>query len=230
MIGASGRRRAAPLPEPPDREPVNGWLHVGGAVLAAVGLVVLAHTAAARGTVRHVVAACAFGVTAIAMFAASALYHLARRSPRGPLYKRLDHAMIYLFIAGSYTPVCLVALHGTVTGPALLVAVWTLALAGIVQKLRWPVAPRWASTALYLGLGWLGLVSLPALLRTGHGAVVAWLVAGGVLYTLGAVCYVRRWPRGWPGRYGFHELWHTFVLLASASHWWMVLAHVLPDT
>jgi hemolysin III len=210
------------------REPVNGWLHVAGAVLAAVGLVVLVDGAADRGTMRHQLGAAVFGASAVLMFTASALYHLARRSPRAPLYRRADHAAIYLFIAGTNTPVCLITLWRTAVGPPLLVAVWVLAALGIAQKLLWRDAPRALSTGLYLGLGWLGMVAAPYLLRAAPPALFGWLLAGGLLYTVGALFYSAKWPRGIPGVFGFHELWHVFVLAASGAHYWAVLAYVVP--
>jgi hemolysin III len=210
------------------REPVNGWLHLGGAVLAALGLVVLAHAALDHGTARHVVGALVFGTSAILMFAASATYHLRRHSRRAALLRQLDHAMIYVFIAGTYTPVCLVALWRTGVGKPMLALVWTLAAAGIVLKLRWPGAPRALSTLLYIGLGWLGAAAGPVLLREAPPRFFAWLITGGVLYTVGALVYWRRWPRwGRPGVFGYHELWHVFVLGASASHYWAVLRYLM---
>jgi hemolysin III len=162
------------------------------------------------------------------MFTASALYHLSPRSRWSALYRRLDHVMIYVFIAGTYTPVCLIALRHTRLGVGLLVAVWALALAGVVEKLAWLRAPRWLSTALYLGLGWLGAMAAPALLRSSASAAFWWILAGGLIYTLGALVYLARWPRGRPGVFGFHELWHVCVLAASASHYWAVLAYIVP--
>lgn len=211
-----------------EREPVNGWFHLGGAVLAAGGLVVLGAASAERGSIRHAVAAGIFGGSALLMFASSALYHLARRSRRSALYRRLDHAMIYLFIAGTFTPVCLIALRGTALGVPLLASVWGLAALGVVQEVGRRGAPRGLATALYLGLGWLGALTVPALLHTAPVALLGWLVAGGLLYTAGALVYWARWPRGVPGVFGFHELWHVFVLAASASHYWAILAYVLP--
>jgi len=211
-----------------DKEPVNGRVHLGGAVLAAVGLFVLVGVSAAGASWRHIVGLCVFGVSSVLMFAASALYHLSPRSTRIGAYRRLDHAMIYVFIAGTYTPVCLIALHGTSLGAVLLACVWGLAITGVVQKAVWFHAPRGLSTALYLALGWLGIVAFPALRRVAAPGLVTWLVAGGMLYTVGAVVYWRRWPRGNPGVFGFHELWHVFVLAGSASHYWAILSYVAP--
>jgi hemolysin III len=211
----------------PAREPVNGWLHVAGALLAAVGLVVLAAAAQARRSPRHVLAAGVFGTTALLMFAASALYHLAPRSKRGPQLRRLDHAMVYVFIAGTYTPVCLLALRGTPLAAPLLACAWTVAALGVAQKVAWAAAPRGLSTGLYLALGWLGVVAVPTLVRQ-EPALFAWLFAGGALYTVGAFVYWAKWPRGVPGVFGWHELWHVFVLAAWATHYWAVFAYIIP--
>jgi hemolysin III len=213
--------------EHPPREPVNGWIHFVGAVLAAVGLVVLTEQARRQGSARHVVAATVFGATATLMFATSALYHLRRTSPRALLLQRLDHAMIYLFIAGTYTPVCLVALWPTATGRLLLAAVWALALVGVLQEVRSRRYPRGVATAIYLGLGWAGVVAAPAMLRFAGPAFLTWLAVGGVFYSAGAVLYWRQWPRGWHGVFGFHEMWHACVLAACASHFWAIRTYVL---
>jgi len=197
-------------------------------VAAALALVLLAGAAAARGTARHVVGVSVFGASAVLMFTASALYHLARHSRRASLYRRLDHAMIYTFIAGTYTPVCLVALWPSGLGAPLLAVVWGLAVLGVVQKVRWPNAPRLLSTGLYLAIGWAGAFAAPALLRAAPAALLGWLLAGGLLYTFGAVVYAARWPRGRPGVFGFHELWHVFVIAASGAHYYAVARYLLP--
>ena len=210
-----------------EREPVNGWIHFAGALLAAAGLVALIVTASTQDSWRHLAGAIVFGVTALLMFAASANYHLARGSLNGALYRRLDHAMIYVFIAGTFTPVCLVALAESPLSTPLLACVWALALLGVVQEFARRALPRHVGTILYLALGWRGAMTAPALLRTSQGALFAWLLVGGLLYTAGAVFYWRRWPRGRPGTFGFHELWHLFVMAASGSHYWAVLAYVI---
>ena len=215
--------------EPPaPREPVNGWLHLGAAVLATVGLAVLAVDAHARQSVRHLVGALVFGATAVLLFGASANYHLRPASRRAALFRRLDHAMIYLLIAGTYTPLCLVPLWPTRTGRVLLVLVWALALAGIVLELALRELPRRVSTTIYLALGWAGVLATPVLADHLPWSLLQWVLLGGVLYTVGAIVYWRKWPRGRPGVFGFHELWHVFVIAASASHYWAVLRHVLP--
>lgn len=210
------------------REPVNGWLHFAGALLAAIGLVALLWSAAEHGSSRHAIALGTFGASAVLLFAASALYHLAPRSRRSSLLQRLDHAMIYVYIAGTYTPICLLVLGGTTLSTVLLVAVWALAAAGVGHKLLGFRAPRGLSTALYVGMGWLGVLAVPALRRLAPDGLVLALVGGGVLYTVGALVYWRKWPRGRPGVFGFHELWHLFVLAASATHYWAIYTYAVP--
>ena len=208
------------------RERVNGWFHFAGALLAAAGLVWLVLDARGRGSLRHLVGAAAFGGSALLMFSASALYHLRHASSRERLYQRLDHAMIYLFIAGTYTPICLVVLWQRPAGPVLLAFVWTLAVLGLVLDLRDRPLRRGPATALYLALGWAALPVAPALIA--YPGLGAWLLAGGILYTVGAFLYWRRCPRRRLGVVGFHELWHLCVLAASASHFWAIRTYVLP--
>lgn len=222
------RERAPRVTEHPPREPVNGWIHLGGAALAAAGLATLVAQAWQHESARHLVSAAVFGISATCMFAASALYHLRPRSRRALLYQRLDHAAIYLFIAGTYTPICLVALWPSATGRTLLGVVWALALLGVLQEVAATRPRRGVTTAIYLGLGWMGVLTVPALADLVRPALLFWLGVGGLLYSVGALFYWREWPRGWPGRLGFHELWHVCVLVASGSHFWAIHAYVLP--
>ena len=211
-----------------EREPVNGWLHVVGSVLATIGLVALVVAAGERGSVRHAVALGVFGASAVFMFTASALYHLRSRSSRASLLRRLDHAMIFVYIAGTYTPVCLLVLRGSWASYTLLGAAWALAAVGVVRKLLASPGPRGLSTALYVAMGWMGVLAFPALRAAAPPGLLYGLVAGGVLYTVGAMVYLARWPRGRPGVFGFHELWHVFVIAASATHYWAIFRYAVP--
>jgi hemolysin III len=208
------------------REPVNGWIHFAGAVLAVFGLVHLLVEAIPRDSVRHLAGVLAFGASAVLLFSASALYHLRRASPRQRLYQRLDHAMIYLFIAGTYTPICLIALWPSTAGVVALVVIWLLAITGLALDLGGRPLSRGAATAFYLALGWAALPLAPALWA--RPGLAVWLLIGGVLYSAGALLYWRRYPRRRLAGCGFHELWHLCVLAASASHFWAIRAYVLP--
>jgi hemolysin III len=159
------------------------------------------------------------------MFSASALYHLRAASPRQRLYQRLDHAMIYLFIAGTYTPVCVITLWPRLIGVVLLAAVWALAAIGMVLDLVGRPLRRGQATAFYLAMGWAVLPVTPALRE--HPRLGTWLLIGGIFYTTGAIAYWRQRPRRRRGPIGFHEFWHLCVLAASASHFWAIYAYVL---
>jgi len=211
---------------PAEREPVNGWFHFAGALLSALALAWLAADAAGRHSPRYLLGVAVFGCSALCMFSASALYHLRPRSRHAPIFRRLDHAMIYAFIAGTYTPICLIVLWPGRTGIVLLSAVWTLAIAGVVVNLLGRQLPRGVATTVYLGLGWAALPVVPRLFA--HPGMGAWLLAGGLFYTVGALVYWMKRPFGRPGVLGFHELWHLCVLAASASHFWAIKAYVLP--
>lgn len=209
------------------REPVNGLTHLAGGLLASVGLIVLL-AAAGEGRVDQVVAFGIFGFSLIALYTASALYHLLPLSPTGVArLRRVDHMSIFVLIAGTYTPFCLLALEGA-WRVGLLGLIWGLALGGIVLKLFWMDAPRWLSVALYLGMGWVALVAAPALFRAVPTGGMAWVLVGALVYSAGALVYWLQRPNPMPGVFGFHELWHLFVLAGSACHFWAVLGFIAP--
>jgi hemolysin III len=210
------------------REPDNGLTHVVGALLAVVACVVLVQRALDAGTTRHLVAFGIFGISLVGLYTASALYH---SLPLGPVgldrLLRLDCTMVFVLIAGSYTPFCLIALQG-VWRWGLLSVVWVLAIAGSVIKLRSMDAPIWLSTALYVALGWMAVFAAPAFVAALPREGVAWLIAGGLVYTLGAVIFVIERPRLRPGVFGPHALWHLLVIGGSACHFWAVARYLTP--
>jgi hemolysin III len=209
-----------------EMEPVNGWLHFGGAIAAALTLAISMAVLGPDGPPRRVLSLLVFGGTALLMFSASALYHLAKNSRRGGLYRRVDHSMIFVYIAGSYTPICLIAMEGTRLGSILLATVWAIALLGILMKVFWIGAPRGLSTMLYLAMGWTGVIAFPVLRHVTPTSFLIWILAGGILYSVGAFFYWRKWPLGRPGLFGFHELWHTFVIAAVACHYVAMLSYI----
>jgi hemolysin III len=212
------------------REPVNGLTHLVGGLLAFVGLIVLLAKAASGGRVDQLVAFGVFGFSLIALYTASALYHLLPLSAAGTARLRLvDHMSIFVLIAGTYTPFCLLALDGG-WRVGLLSLVWGLALCGILLKLLWMEAPRWLSVALYLGMGWVALVAAPALFRALPAGGMAWVLAGALVYSAGALVYGLKRPNPIPGVLGFHEVWHLFVMAGSACHFWAVLGYIAPLT
>lgn len=202
------------------REPLSALTHWGGALAGLLVLGPLVGWARAHGLEAWPFVV--FGVSLVALYTASACYHSFRPGERGLLWlRKLDHAGIFLLIAGSYTPVAYSGLDG-VWRDRVLGAVWGIALTGMALKLITMRLPRWISTLLYLGMGWLALAFLPHLARNLPVAAIFWLVVGGALYSAGAVVYgTRRWtPRsaGPFGHWGFHEVWHLFVLAGSGAH------------
>ncbi|MCW2999699.1 MAG: channel protein hemolysin family [Solirubrobacterales bacterium] len=163
------------------------------------------------------------------LFGVSALYH--RRTwatARARAWmRRLDHSMIFIFIAATYTPVAVLAMTGTL-GTAILAVVWGGALAGTTLSLAWPSAPKWLSAIVYIALGWVAVAAMPQLWdRLGPWSVLG-LAAGGVLYTMGAVVYARGKPDPRPAVFGYHEIFHAFVVVAAATHYVVIAFAVLP--
>lgn len=205
------------------REPFNGASHLLGLLLAGAGTAALLRMANGPW---ELAAFSIYGGSLIILYSASTLYHtlpLAERPLRA--LRVLDHIAIYFLIAGTYTPVALITLHGPL-GWALLATVWLIALAGIPFKLFYLDAPVWLSTATYLAMGYLALVAVVPLARAVSVSGLAWLVAGGVAYTVGALIYSCRRPDPFPGRFGHHEIWHVLVLVGSGCHFAFMVYHV----
>ena len=192
------------------------------AVAAGAMLVMLADGVLERFAVWVYAAALA------AMFGASALYHRVRwRTAAARLRaRRLDHAMIFVFIAGTYTPFALLAFAGT-TGVVLLAAVWAGAAFGLALELAWIEGPRWLSAVAYLVVGWVGVVAAPQLFPALGVAAAVLLIVGGALYTLGALSYATTWPNPFPATFGFHEVFHVLVIAAAVTQFAAVSLVVL---
>ena len=204
------------------REPFNAGSHFLGFLLAALGTWYLLREASGPAQLLAFTVYCA---TLLLLYGASACYHGLHLSAAGLRRLRtLDHIAIYFLIAGTFTPVAAITLRDSV-GPALLAASWAIAVAGIPFKIRWLDAPAWISTGTYLGMGYLGLLGVVPLVRE-VGPGLAWLVAGGAAYTIGAVIYSVERPDPLPGRLGHHGLWHLFVLAGSACQFAFILLHV----
>jgi hemolysin III len=204
------------------REPFNAGSHFVGFVLAGLGTWYLMQLASGRA---QLLAFGVYGATLLLLYGASTCYH---GLPLGAVGLRrlrtLDHIAIYFLIAGTYTPVAAITLRES-GGLALLAASWTIAAAGIPFKIRWLDAPVWLSTGTYLGMGYLALLAVVPLARE-VGPGLGWLVAGGIVYTVGAIIYAAERPNPLPGRFGHHGLWHLLVLAGSACHFTFIALHV----
>jgi hemolysin III len=205
------------------REPVNALSHLAGLVLAIIGTIVLVRMARGPG---ETVAFAVYGGSLILLYGVSTLYHALALPPHRlrPL-RTLDHIAIYFLIAGTYTPVAMVTLHGP-WGWTLLGTAWAIAVAGIPFKIWFLDAPVWLSTGIYLGMGYMALAAaFPLAARVSAGGLV-WLAAGGVAYTIGAIVFASERPNPVPGVFGHHEIWHLLVLAGSGSHFGFMVRYV----
>jgi hemolysin III len=208
------------------REPFCGLSHFAGAGLSLVGLILC--LALARGDFWLTFSFLVYGSSLIFLYLASAFYHSLPAPEKGAGWlQRLDHSAIYVLIAGSYTPICLVSLRGF-WGWSLLAIIYGLALVGVGSSLFWKRAPRLLRIVLCISMGWMALAALGPLQRAFPGAALLWLVAGGVVYSIGTIIYSTNRPHLWPGRFSAHDLWHLFVLAGSACHFIFMYRFVLP--
>ncbi|MDR1386984.1 MAG: hemolysin III family protein [Propionibacteriaceae bacterium] len=194
---------------------LRGWLHAGAVPLMVTGgvvLIVLAPTGAAKAALSVYLA------SALVLFGTSATYHIGRWTPRvSAVLRRIDHSNIFLFIAGTYTPLAVLLLRGSAR-LSILAVIWAAAGLGVCFRVFWMSAPRWLYVGLYIFMGWAAIWWLPQLGAAGGPVVVGLVIGGGVAYSLGALVYARRRPDPVPGWFGFHELFHSCTLVASALH------------
>ena len=197
---------------------MRGWLHTYAFFVAIAAGVVLCSVAATRPGIAPVISTAIYSATVCAMFGVSALYHRRVWTPTGhAVMRRLDHSMIFLLIAGTYTPFSVLLLDRT-SAFVILAVVWGGGLAGIAMKLVWVNSPRWVSAPLYIALGWVAVFVLPQILDRAGVAALVLLLVGGVAYSVGAVFYALRRPNPWPNVFGHHEFFHACTLVAAVCH------------
>lgn len=208
------------------KDPVSGYTHLAGVLLSIAGLVLLVYYSATNASAWHVVSFSIFGTSLILLYTASTLYHLLKISEKGTkVLRKIDHMMIYVLIAGTYTPLCLIPLRGG-WGWSLFGSIWGIAVTGIILKGVWFNAPRWLSTVFYGVMGWLIVIAMYPLVKTIPAGGIGWLVGGGLAYTIGAVIYGIKKPNLTPA-FGFHEIFHIFVLIGSFCHFWVMYQYIL---
>lgn len=210
------------------REPINGLTHLFGAIMALFGLMALIIKASmTKGSALAIVAVIIFGISMILLYSASATYHMVMaRDQVIAFLRRVDHSMIFILIAGTYTPLCLISLEGAL-GWVLFGIVQGLALLGVTYKLIWFKAPRWLSTALYIAMGWIVVFFSSSLAPIIGKTGMVMLVIGGVFYTVGGIIYWLK-PKILSFNYmGFHEIFHIFILLGSLFHFICIYGYVL---
>jgi len=208
------------------REPVNGLTHLIAAGAALIGLVVL--LIIGWGQPGKMISLTIYGLSLTLLFLASGIYHSVKAKPSAMLkLRKFDHSAIYLLIAGTYTPICFNMFDGFWKW-GMLGIVWGLALAGIGVKIFFIKAPRWVTAGVYLIMGWLCILGIQEILRALPVGAIIWLAAGGIIFTLGALVYITKTMDFIPGVFGFHEVWHIFVILGALAHFIMIAAYIAP--
>lgn len=212
------------------REPGSAITHLIGALLSACAAVpLLLHTNTSSGYT-GLCAMIIFIVSMFLLYTASTTYHSLTLAPGiVKVFRKIDHMMIFVLIAGSYTPICLIVLKGT-TGTIMLSVIWGLALVGILIKAFWITCPKWFSSVIYIGMGWTCVFAFVPLMNALSVAAICWLVAGGVLYTVGGVIYALKLPlfNSKHSAFGSHEVFHLFVLAGSICHFVFMYHFVAP--
>ena len=210
------------------REPINGFTHLGGAIVSFAGLLALViKTTLNMPSAVNIAAVIIFGISLVLLYAASATYHLVVASDKVIAFlRKIDHSMIFILIAGSYAPYCLIGLGG-VTGWAFFGVIATIGICGVLFKMIWFKCPRWISTAIYVGMGWMAIFVVGPLSKAIPFEGVFLLALGGVFYTIGAVIYGIK-PKSFKFKHlGYHEIFHIFILLGSICHFISVFNYVI---
>jgi len=209
------------------REPINSLSHLLGIILSCIGLVLLLYVSILSGNTVKIVSSLVFSFGLIALYTASTVYHWKITSEKTLEYlRKVDHIMIYILIAATYTPICLVTLKGFV-GYLLLAIIWSLAIAGMILKLFWLNGPRWLYTSFYLILGWAAIFVIYPLYKALPLMGLIMLISGGLYYSIGAVVYATKSDKIRLWKFGFHEIFHVFILLGSISHFLLIYNYVV---
>lgn len=210
------------------REPINSITHLAGAVLSFIALIaMLAKVIITNPTFSSILSVIIFGVCLILLYTVSGTYHGIMSDEKViNILQKLDHSMIFVLIAGSYAPFCLISLKNSIGLPMLLI-MFTIAIIGIVFKLCWFDCPRWLQTSMYIGMGWASIFMLKPLCNNLPAMSIFWLVLGGVLYTIGGIIYGAKPKKLKIGKFEFHEIFHIFIILGSLSHFISVFGYVI---
>lgn len=211
------------------KDPGSAITHFIGMMMAIFAAVPLLIKAAHEPGRIYIISIAVYAVSLILLYAASTSYHTFDRSYKiNTILKKLDHMMIFILIAGSYTPICLLVLGGK-TGAILLSIVWGIALVGILIKAFWVYCPKWVSSVLYIGMGWTCVLAFNQILNSMSPAAFGWLLAGGIIYTIGGIIYALKLPifNNRHKNFGSHEIFHLFVMGGSACHFVVMYVFVL---
>lgn len=210
------------------KDPGSSITHFIGMIMSIAGTAPLILKAVNTGHLLNAASLGIFIISMILLYGASTAYHTFDISPEfNRVLKKLDHCMIFILIAGSYTPICLVVLHGT-TGYMLLSIVWGIAICGIIFKLCWITCPKWISSVLYIAMGWVCVLAFPQILAALPARAFGWLLVGGIIYTIGGIIYALKLPifNSIHKNFGSHEIFHLFVMGGSLCHYIMMYYYI----
>ena len=208
------------------KDPVSGFTHLFSFFASIIGLVVL--LVLTKGDTRRQMTMLIYGISLMLLYGASSTYHLVRTTPRKELFlRKLDHSSIFILIAGCYTPVFYVGLTG-IWRIVMLSTIWGIALAGVILKMAYMKVPRAVSTSIYVIMGWIAVVPFVHLVKTLPVNAIILMIMGGLLYTTGAVIYATKKWNPIPDKFGFHEIFHLFVMGGSLVHFLMILQYIVP--
>jgi len=208
------------------RDPMSGFTHFIGILFSIVGLIALLTRASGSETIYHIISFSIFGGAMILLYTVSTLYHWLPLSEKNlVLFRKIDHIMIFVFIAASNTPICLISIRG-VWGWSIFTGVWAFTLGGFFLKIFWLDAPRYLYTSIYLLMGWMIVIALYPLTKVMQTQGIVLLGLGGIFYSIGAVIYAMKKPDPFPNTFGFHEIFHLFIMAGSFCHYLMVYSYV----
>ena len=209
------------------REPISSLTHLVGALLSTIGLILLIKFSLDTSNWYNTVILAVFGISSILLYSASSTYHKSTSSRKViKILRRVDHSMIYVLIAGTYTPICLIALKGNI-GTFLFLGIWLLAFIGILLKIIWFDAPRWLYTLFYILMGWISVFAIVPIIKAISLGGFMWLLAGGLFYTIGAIIYATKRPKINLKFFGFHEIFHIFIMLGSLCHFILMFKYIM---
>lgn len=209
------------------KDPISALTHFIGAIVSLIGVIFLIWKSLNVATIWHTLSFSLFGVSLVLLYTASTVYHIIKKPKSlSVILRRIDHMMIFVLIAGTYTPICLVPLRDGF-GYTLLTIVWCTAVAGVLLKIFWINAPSWFSAAIYIIMGWSAVLAMGQIKENLPTNGFMWLIIGGIIYTIGGIIYGLKWPNFNSKKFGFHELFHLFVLGGSVCHFILMYNYVM---